>query len=305
MNHHFVIVFPYNGVERGTSRWDNLERLLDCIQRFQDHQIRRPATRPILVVNDDTVAAGRYDDFSASSLAGRVDAGDPVWAVDTSQMWLDGWRRAYRKARSGDRILLLPGDTDNVDDDFWRNSLPRFFADVDAPFVLGDYGTPDTRSTKYFIDTHGTYPLLAVWFPHIARELIRRGVRKPRTEFLHIERDLLGELLVGMNRRKYAYEETLNMLVQLWDWPSGKWRIDVRTCPLGDIRDDPSSRRYMGSIDQIERTERLLKRAWREKLYGSFRSDEEFLDRYDVLTSRSASVCDNARVTILALAGVT
>lgn len=202
LRYYFIVIFPYNGLVKGTPRWDNMERMLDCIEGFQE-RAAEPRTRPRIVVTDDTISTGGFDDFRKSRNMSRVEYPGSVWSVDTCQNWLEGWRLAYKETSPGDRIILLPGDIDVVSSDFWDTYLPGFFGDSAFRFVLGDYTTVDTRTTKYFVDSYGTYPLLSVWFPTVAQELFRRHVNKPRSEFLNIERDLLGELLIG-KRLKFA-----------------------------------------------------------------------------------------------------
>jgi hypothetical protein len=83
---------------------------------------------------------------------------------------------------------------------------------------------------------------------------------------------------------------------------------------LGTLSDNKSFRNYRASIDQIERTERMLSLLWREirapKKMDSV-SDKEFEEQYtvfsneyDKLYTKSKGIMDTARTTIRALLGV-
>lgn len=279
---------------------------------------REATAEPIIVVvSEDTIdhAGVVLEDLQNDPRFRECDLRVHLtWSVDTCQAWLAGWGVALGKLpRAGlagdmerivppaddDRIVLLPGDLDNVDDPegFFTSRLPGFLNGTDFEDVLiGDFTaekTTETLASKDVIDLFGTYPLFELWFPEVASATRNKKISKPRSEFLNIRVGALKELLTGEPGkadipRKFAYEQTLNMLIHCWDFakaadlraanagepgiqkagaPRGAsetWKHTVAAYPLGELKDDPDSRNIPGAIDQIERTERMLKMIWRE-----------------------------------------
>lgn len=253
--------------------------------------------RIIVVVSEDTIARAGEDllrDPRFDKYGVRVHQ---TWSVDTCQAWLTGWgvalgilpcadqasgKEPIGRPADSDRIVLLPGDIDTVRDldGFFTARLPGFLTQADVKdIVVGDFETGEKLASKDIIDLWGTYPLFEVWFPEIAAATRARNIWKPRSEFLNVRAGVLKELLLG--NRKFAYEQTLNMLIRSWDFAraaerkaavAGPWKHEVAAYPLGVLKDDPDSRDIPGAIDQIERTERLLKMTWREFQFADARA---------------------------------
>lgn len=81
---------------------------------------------------------------------------------------------------------------------------------------------------------------------------------RPRSEFLAIRHGFLREVL---NERWYAYEQTVVMLLKA---VSNRKRISRFF--VGDISDLPEGQESLASaLQQVERTERVLKTLWRER----------------------------------------
>ncbi|HEX5734463.1 MAG TPA: hypothetical protein VF131_16625 [Blastocatellia bacterium] len=207
------------------------------------------------------------------------------------------------------RIVLLPGDVEIVEKlDVFRAILSSFIDAARPEIIIGDFTTPDRYSSKELVDTYGTYSLLANWFPEVSRAVKALPLSKPRSEFLNIEVSVLDQFL---DKRKFAYEQTLNMLIRSWDYENKRWRHGIRPFPLGTLQDDKSFRQYRDCLDQIERTERLLKLLWRElnepPSTGVFEQDElrykEFSQEYEDIARRSTDIRESARLTIRALLG--
>jgi len=118
----------------------------------------------------------------------------------------------------------------------------------------------------------------------------------PRTEFLNISAKRLRQAL---KHRKFAYEQTLNMLIQLsHEWGVNYWEEQVEIVSLGEIEDDTSFRMYTECLDQIERTERMLKVIWREREWKQSPPREEQIDRFEVLDQRSTAIRETAAIII-------
>ena len=72
-----------------------------------------------------------------------------------------------------------------------------------------------------------------------------------------------------------------------------------------DVQEDSEQSRYKDCMDQIERTERLLKLLWREiydpengTVRDRFSNYGELSDEYEVLDRRSTDIRDTARIII-------
>ena len=147
---------------------------------------------------------------------------------------------------------------------------------------------------------------LANWFSDISVALKRKSVYKPRSEFLNISLKALDELL---KFRKFAYEQTLNMLIRSWDFDKRDWQYWIGVQKLGRLQDDQSFRQYRECLDQIERTERLLKLLWRdiyqpaETLPDYEEKFRKFSDEYDNKDGTSTNIRESARRTIKTLLG--
>jgi hypothetical protein len=296
-----MIIFPYGGFDRGS---EQEKAFWSVVELCED---------PVVILNVDTKRRGKADAYLKDPRSGKYDT-KVVWSVDTCQMWLAGWgyilekmewtevRREDQQARDN-RIVQLPGDIERrfVSTPEFQANLRGFLLNV-ADIAIGDFSTSNRNSAKELIDTYGTYPLLANWFPEIYLAMKSDlDLYRPRSEFLNIRVGVLNELLAN---RKFAYEQTLNMLIRSYDWKAEKFKYVFNRVQLGTIEDDKSFRAYEGCLDQIERTERLIKVVWREIKKESAATEEqykEFIDRYHALDRSSASIRESARITIRSL----
>ena len=309
-----LIMFPYNGYEDGRIFWE-------LIQNCQEYSIHKP----IVVVNMDTIFRGEAKKFFSDNDFACHNTGKgnieilKVYSVDTCQMWLSGWGKIIddnenlEQQSKIQRIIQLPGDIENISNrkEFYRN-LKNFcsfnceiYNQCCYDIVVGDFQTKEF-SGKSLVDLYGTFPLLSNWFSEISKEIFSLPLYKPRTEFLNIRVDVLKELLI--NYRKFPYEQTLNMLIHSWDNQRKTWKYQIKPLNLGGIEDYSGYRQYQGCLDQVERTERMLKHLWRQAHAPidteSDRQFREFMDNYDFLCQRSQAICETARITIRSLLGL-
>lgn len=312
MSTQIIIMFPYSGfnpeTETGKRRqrlfWKMIDTILD-VDAFK----KQP---PIVILNRDTenrhLADAFLNDSRCLSATKQVTI-RRTWSVDTCQMWLSGWGKVLDadKVRENDRIVQLPGDIDIVDEDDHRidffNELSAFISLTNWDMIIGDFTSGDNTSAKELVDTYGTFALMANWFPEVAQGIRKLKLTKPRSEFLNIRIKTLRELLTY---RKFAYEQTLNMLIRSWEpdksmdgGKKGGWKYSIHPCPLGNLKDDSTFREYTDCLDQIERTERMLKLLWREMSKSiMYDSPQKFIDQYDVLDRRSTSIRENSRIIL-------
>ena len=174
-----------------------------------------------------------------------------------------GWGHVLDHYPNVDRIVQLPGDLDYVQNDIeFYDNLGKFINITNSDITIGDFGTGGKYSAKSLVDTYGSYPLLANWFPEISQSLRDLPLHRSRSEFLNIKTSVLRELLI--KNRSFAYEQTLNFLIKSWDYKKGKWKYKISVFPLGSLSDNKSFRDYRNCIDQMERIERMLALLWRE-----------------------------------------
>jgi len=129
----------------------------------------------------------------------------------------------------------------------------------ESEFCIGEISVP-LNSAKQLIDTYGTYGLLYNWFPAEAQGL-RKLTDKPRSEFFAIGHDYLRTALIS--QRWYAYEQTIVVLLQ--GMQGIRPMRAIKKLELGEITDEPTGRADLaGAMQQVERTERVLKLYWRE-----------------------------------------
>jgi hypothetical protein len=176
-------------------------------------------------------------------------------------MWYAGLGAAFERGNAGDVYWLIPGDF-NYGAAAGRevlgrlHNLPEIILELDQDLCIGEIAT-DHNNSKQLIDTYGTFALLYNWFPTEAQE-IRQYTERPRSEFFALRHDFLGELL---HRRWYAYEQTMVTLLH-----AVFSRKQISRFLVGDISDLPEGRESLTSaIQQVERTERVLKTLWRER----------------------------------------
>ncbi len=322
MSTHIVIMFPYSGYEAGTQREQLFWETLRCCWKVTKSQ-------PVIVVlNRDTEQLRRADAFLAdvdkaeSEVApdtplvqkawpgGRETISGPLtihrcWSVDTCQMWLSGWGRVIDDpaTHDEDRLVQLPGDIEAISDHrtFFNSNLSRFIKVGECDIMVGDFSSGDMFSAKELVDLYGTYALMANWFPEVAKQIRQMALNKPRSEFLNIRVGTLRKLL---KHRKFAYEQTLNMLIRSWNFEKNEWEHEIMIEPLGVVKDDSTFRQYRDCLDQIERTERMLKLLWRDiydpekKSPPAFGDQQAFIDQYDTLDRHSTSIRESARITL-------
>jgi hypothetical protein len=140
----------------------------------------------------------------------------------------------------------------------------------------------DHNNSKQLIDTYGTFALLYNWFPAEAQE-IRSFTERPRSEFFAIRHDFLSELL---RMRWYAYEQTVVMLLQ-----AVLTKRRISRFFVGSISDLPEGRESLSSaLQQVERTERVLKNVWRDRNCGR----QGWIEQFRTLEDRSGEIRSTA-----------
>ncbi|MFH1361001.1 MAG: hypothetical protein ABIJ41_08265 [Candidatus Omnitrophota bacterium] len=299
-----VIIFPYLGYENNKQCewyfWWTVER---C---------KQIDPKPIVVLPKFTVLRQNAASFIKDERYKTLEVVQ-TWSVDTCQTWLAGWGHVLDHYPEAERIVLLPGDLDYVNEDVeFYDNLGGFIETTGSDLAIGDFGTGDKYSAKSLVDTYGSYPLLANWFPEISKSIRSLPLHRSRSEFLNIKTSVLRDLLI--NNRNFAYEQTLNFLIKSWNFDEAKWKYHISVSPLGSLTDNKSFRDYRSCIDQIERIERMLSLLWREikepKKKNSA-SDKDFGEQYTVfsneydnLRNKSKGIMETARTTLRALLGV-
>lgn len=297
------IIFPYVGDDNDIR--EKLTQILELVEKGKAEGLHTSNMKPVLIVNKDTINRGLYEKFQICLRRRRKEyLLDPerldvleAWAVDTCQMWLHGFGKILddkneNREDSTSCILQIPGDLKYVKDfrAFVRelSSLGARTERRDWLFAIGDFEVEPERS-KHLIDTYGTYPLLFNWFPEIAARLQEKGIRRPRSEFLAADLQFLREIL---SKRKFAYEQTLAILIHALSAKDKGWSIDK--VDLGAIGDYEPGRGFREANDQIERTERMLKFLWRELNKG----DDFDVVEFARLDRRSTSIREAAIVSL-------
>ncbi len=255
---HPVVIYPFHQ----PADLSDLEALYQLVARLDADKQRY--ARPLTVMDRKTSSAierhGGSVAFRKDTVAARSDILD-AWCVDTCQMWYVGLGAAFERGQAGDVYWLIPGDF-NYGTPVGKevlgglHDLPEIILELDQDLCIGEI-TTDHNNPKQLIDTYGTFALLYNWFPAEAAE-IRQFTERPRSEFFAIRHGFLRQAL---NQRWYAYEQTVVLLLEAVF--TGK-RIS-RFC-VGNISDLPEGRESLASaIQQVERTERVLKSLWRER----------------------------------------
>ena len=299
-----IIIFPYMGYENNKKCewyfWWTVER---C---------KAIDPKPIVMLPRDTVIRGDAASFIKDERYKTLEVVQ-TWSVDSCQTWLAGWGHVLDNYPEVERIVQIPGDIDFVAEDVeFYNNLGAFIETTSSDIAIGDFRTGDQYSAKSLVDTYGTYSLLANWFPEVSRSIRSLPLNRPRSEFINIKTSVLRDLLI--NHRNFAYEQTLNFLIKCWDYDQAKWRYNISISRLGTLSDNKSFRSYRGSVDQIERIDRMLSLLWREIKQPKKKDDmsdkkfEEqytvFSNEYDKLFTKSNGIMDTARTTLRALLGV-
>jgi len=284
---HPVVIYPF----RQPNDYADLEALYQLVGRPDAE--KDTYARPITVMDRKTYYAMERDkaflDFREKTVARHSNILD-AWCVDTCQMWYSGLGPAFEKGGADDVYWLIPGDfnygTPVGHEVLGRlHDLPEIILELDQDLCIGEIAT-DHNNSKQLIDTYATFALLYNWFPAEAQE-IRQFTERPRSEFFAVRHSFLAEVL---RHRWYAYEQTVVMLLQA---VFGKKRISRFL--VGNISDLPEGRESLASaMQQVERTERVLKALWRER----HQPNSGWIEEYRVLESQSEQVRRTA-LTIL------
>jgi hypothetical protein len=289
---HPVIIYPF----RQPGDYADLHGLYELIARLDGE--RQTYARPITVIDRKTVAAMEgnhaFHDFCKNTVSRHSEMLD-AWCVDTCQMWYTGLGRAFDEGAPNDVYWLIPGDF-NYGSAMGQevlsrlHDLPEICAELQQDICIGEIAL-DHDSSKHLIDTYGTFALLYNWFPKEARE-IRGYTEQPRSEFFAVRHGFLREALC---QRWYAYEQTMVMLLQ-----AVFAQKHIAQFFVGHISDLPEGRESLPSVmQQIERTERVLKTFWRER----HQTVEGWLDQYRELEKESERLRQTAVVTLQNILG--
>jgi hypothetical protein len=284
---HPVIIYPY----RQRNGYVDLRSLYELIARLEADRSRYH--RPITVIDRKTYYSLERDssflEFRSRVVAKHSDVLD-AWCVDTCQMWYAGLGMAFERGAEGDVYWLIPGDfnygsTKGHEVLGRLHDLPEIIMELGQDVCIGEIET-DHNDSKQLIDTYGTFALLYNWFPKQAQE-IRQFTERPRSEFFAVRHGFLGEVL---RQRWYAYEQTVVMLLQAVFAEKRISRFFV-----GNISDVPEGGETLESaMQQVERTERVLKALWRERNHAQ----PGWIEEYRELEDRSEQIRRTA-VTVL------
>jgi len=255
---HPVITFPF----RHPANLEHLEQLYSLVKRLDAD--KTTYARPSTIIDCKTRSAMRssapHTRFLARTVARHSDIIE-AWCVDTCQMWYTALGKAYEQGKPNDVYWLIPGDF-NYGGSIGRDvlsrlhDLPEICDELNQDLCIGEIAA-DHNNSKQLIDTYGTFALLYNWFPSEAQE-IRTYTERPRSEFFAVRHEFLGRML---HQRWYAYEQTVVMLLHAVQDQRRISRFFV-----GNISDLPEGRDTISSaMQQVERTERVLKTLWREQ----------------------------------------
>ncbi len=289
---HPVVIYPF----KQPNHYSDLEELYELIARLDAE--KDTYARPITVLDRKTHFAMEgnkaYLDFRANTVARCSEILD-AWCVDTCQMWCSGLGLAFESGGPDDVYWLIPGDfnygTAMGKEVLGRlHDLPEICLELQQDICIGEIAT-DHNHSKQLIDTYGTFALLYNWFPAEAQE-IRQYTERPRSEFFGIRHSFLQEAL---RQRWYAYEQTVVLLLQAVFNNRRISRFFV-----GNISDLPEGREsFAAAMQQVERTERVLKSIWRERNQPK----AGWAEKYRVLEVQSEQVRRTALITLQNLLG--
>ncbi len=284
---HPVIIYPF----RQPGHFSDLEELYELVARLDAD--KDTYARPLTIVDRKTHFAmeGNKDflEFRQQTVARHSDVLD-AWCVDTCQMWCSGLGMAFENGGPDDVYWLIPGDfnygTAVGKEVLGRlHDLPEICLELNQDLCIGEIAT-DHNNSKQLIDTYGTFALLYNWFPAEAQE-IRQYTERPRSEFFAIRHGFLREVL---RQRWYAYEQTVVMLLHAVFTNKHISRFFV-----GNISDLPEGRESLASaVQQVERTERVLKSLWRERNQPK----AGWTEQYRVLEAQSDQVRRTAMIVL-------
>ncbi len=282
-----MVIYPF----RPPADYADLTVLYELVARLDADRARY--ARPITVIDRKTghgLESDRsFDTFRKETVGRHSDIVD-AWCVDTCQMWYTGLGTAFDRGSADDVYWLIPGDF-NYGTAVGRevlgrlHDLPEIILELDQDLCVGEIAT-DHSNSKQLIDTYGTFALLYVWFPAEAQE-IRQYTERPRSEFFAIRHGFLREVL---RQRWYAYEQTVVTLLQAVFTNQRISRFFV-----GNITDLPEGREsFASAMQQVERTERVLKAVWRERN----QSRAGWVEEYRLLESQSETVRRTALIVL-------
>jgi hypothetical protein len=289
---HPVIIYPFQQ-PNDFSDLEELFRVAGCLNADREH-----FARPVTVIDRKThyaaAASKTYLAFRKSVVAAASDIVD-AWCADTCQMWYSGLGMASETGRAGDVYWLIPGDFNYGSAGGMEvlgrlHELPEIVLDLRQDLCVGEIAT-DHSNSKQLIDTYGTFALLYTWFPAEAQG-IRNVTERPRSEFFAISHAFLCEVL---RQRWYAYEQTMVVLLKA---VFGQKQISKFF--VGGISDLPLGRDSLASaVQQVERTERVLKTLWLEWN----QSKSGWADQFYILECQSDQVRRTALLILKNLLG--
>jgi hypothetical protein len=284
---HPILIYPFKQPEQ----YGDLNALYEMVAHLETDTDRYARA---ITVMDRKTHYSRASDRSfrkfRENVVSRHSEVIDAWCVDTCQMWNTGLGRAFESGSDDDVYWLIPGDFDygtNVGREVLNrlHDLPEIVLELEQDLCIGEIAT-DHSNSKQLIDTYGTFALLYNWFPNEAQE-IRQFTERPRSEFFAIRHKFLREVL---SRRWYPYEQTVVMLLHAVFNQKKISRFFV-----GNISDLPEGRESLASaVQQVERTERVLKSVWRERN----QSKRDWIERYRVLEAHSEQVRRAALVVL-------
>lgn len=289
---HPIIIYPF----RQPDQYSDLKALYELVAKLDKD--RKRYARPITVMDRKThYAMEKIEEFNTfrHQVVERHSQLLDAWCVDTCQMWYAGLGEAFEHGGCNDVYWLIPGDFNYgaaVGQEVLSrlHDLPEIILELNEDVCIGEIAT-DHCNSKQLIDTYGTFGLLYNWFPVEAQE-IRQFTERPRSEFFAVRHDFLREAL---SRRWYPYEQTVVMLLQaVFD------RKRISRFFVGNISDLPEGRESLASaMQQVERTERVLKALWRER----HQFEKDWIQRYRVLERQSEQVRRTALIILENLLG--
>jgi hypothetical protein len=273
---HPVVIYPF----RQSDDFSDLQELYRMVARLDGDRDR--FARPLTVVDRKTHRASErnraFREFREGTVARHSEIVE-AWCVDTCQMWYSGLGTAFDRGGPEDVYWLIPGDFNyssavGLEVLGRLHDLPEIISELDQDVCIGEIAT-DHGNSKQLIDTYGTFALLYNWFPGEAQE-IRQFTERPRSEFFAIRHGFLSEVL---RQRWYAYEQTVVMLLH-----AVLTQRRISRFFVGNISDLPEGRESLASaLQQVERTERVLKSIWRERN----QSRRGWIESYRALESKS------------------
>jgi hypothetical protein len=284
---HPVVIYPF----QQPGDYADLEPLYRWIARLGAE--KEKYAHPITVMDRKTHLANETDkrflDFRNNTAARHSKILD-AWCVDTCQMWYSGLGMAFEEGAEEDVYWLIPGDFNygtpvGLEILSRLHLLPQICLEQEQDLCIGEIAT-NHGNPKQLIDTYGTFALLYNWFPAEAQE-IRRYTERPRSEFFAVRHRFLR---VALQRRWYGYEQTMVMLLQ-----AVTFRQRIGRFTVGDISDLSQGRQPLASaLQEIERTERVLKSLWRERSQGN----PGWIEEYQVLETQSEQVRRTALILL-------